>query len=72
MSTSLSPDSWTNAVIKGLGRDRREDRHAHLLLKAVNDGNQAGWRQGQAGGDLTKVHLAQLHADSGPMGKESY
>lgn len=29
----------------------RENRHAHLLLKAaVHEGNQAGWRQGQAGG----------------------
>lgn len=60
MSTSLSPDSWTNAVLKGLGRDRREDRHTHLLLKAVSDGKQARRRQGQAGGDPTKVHLAPL------------
>lgn len=57
---------------KGIKKGQtREDRHAHLLLKAVHEGNQAERRPGHGPGKwLTpEVHLAQPQTDSQLRGR---
>lgn len=57
---------------KGIRKGQtREDRHAHLLLKAVHEGTEAGQRQGQRpGGQLTPLRCIWLsHRQTlGPWG----
>lgn len=47
----IQPRFLDKCSYKGIRKGQmRENRHAYPLLKAVHEGNQAGWRQGQAGG----------------------